>query len=59
VEVFVPGFWSILLDTQQICEHISSIHPPVVLCLKFILNGTTWRDGYCVYLFLHFAQQCF
>jgi len=41
VEVFAPGFWSIILDTQQICEHILPTHPHVVQCPKFIFNGTT------------------
>ena len=50
---FVPGFWTIILDTQQICEHILSIQTLVVICLKFIFNGTTWRAGYCIYLFIY------
>lgn len=53
VEVFVPGFWSILLDTQQICEHILSLQIPVVVCLKFIFNGNTWRARYYIYLFIY------
>jgi hypothetical protein len=52
VEVFAPGFWSILLDTQQTCEHILSIQTPVVICLKIIFKCTTWRAGYFIYLFI-------